>query len=166
MLKHSQHARSKISDTDVMSSKFTLIKNNSVSDYMGQFSQRQEVKGETGGCGVRSNSHPPPSNTVRCFPSSGFLHFRQDDQFSGCLLMWKVTVYVCVSACVLCAFTHACKALFLCLHNCACRQYTRRRSCMCSSASLWTEWPALHVTDLLYQILYEWENRLLISQLL
>lgn len=96
MLKYSQHAPSKISDTDGMWSKFTLIKNNSVSDYMGQFSQRQEVKGETGGWGVRSNRHPPPSNTVRCFPSSGSLHFRQDDQFSGCLLMWKYTVYICV----------------------------------------------------------------------
>lgn len=95
-----------------------------------------------------------------------FISDRTTSSVGVCSCGNTLFIYVCVSACVLCAFTHACKALFLCLRNCVCRQYTRRRSCMCSSASLWTEWPALHVTDLLYEILYEWENRLLISQLL
>lgn len=75
----------------------------------------------TGGCMVRSNGHPSPSNTVRCFPSLGFLPFQQESQFTGCLHMWKYTVYIqyaYVCVCVLCAFKHACSAP--CTYNCLC----------------------------------------------
>lgn len=68
-----------------------------------KLSARQEARGETGG--------RKPSHTVRCFPSSGFLHFRQDDQFSGRLLVRKYTVHTCLYVCVYRAYTHAGKAL-------------------------------------------------------
>lgn len=84
----------------------------------------------TGGCTVRSNVHPSPSNTIRCFPSLGFLPFQQEGQFSVCLQMWKYTVYVyeCMHAHVNSAFKHACLAPFMPV--CMCRWYKWILGCL------------------------------------
>lgn len=98
----------------------------------------------TGGCTVRSNGHPSPSNTIGCFPSLGLLPFQQEGQFSVCLQMWKYTVYVYerMHAHVNSAFKHACLAPFMpvCVRVDGTNGFWDACSC---SASLWTDWPAV-----------------------
>lgn len=95
------------SDADQMRSKLSLNKDNKAEFLIRWDSSARDRNWEVrlvvtaGGCMVRSNGHPSSSNKVRCFPSLGFLPFRQDGRFNGCLLMWKYTVYtvcVCIQA--------------------------------------------------------------------
>lgn len=163
------------SDAEQMQSKLSLNKDNNAEFLIRWVSSARDRNWKVrlvvtaGGCMLRSNGHPSPSNTVRCFPSLGFLPFRQDGQFNGCLLMWKYTVYTVY----VCVFIQA--RMFGSMYICVCADDTQGYwvACACP-ASLWTDWPAivfnsrehLDLTDLLYGILHKWENRLVTDQLL
>lgn len=110
-----------------------------------------------GGRVVRSNGHPSASNTVRCFPGLGFLPFRQEGQLTGCLLMWKYTVYiqyvyVGVCVCVLCAFKLTCTHNCLRLNVCVQMIHMETKSHVLALPLWWTCHSLHHhLTDLLYR---------------
>lgn len=73
-------------------------------DSMGSFCEKKETKGNTGHDSqwrseVKGSSVTASQDTVRCFPSSGFLPFRWEGQFAACLLMWKYRVYMFKCVC-------------------------------------------------------------------